>query len=52
MIEDNLATLQPIEIGVLSIAEVEILGGLQEEDEIIISDTNKFEGAESVLLRR
>ncbi|MCZ6727694.1 MAG: HlyD family efflux transporter periplasmic adaptor subunit [Acidobacteria bacterium] len=49
-IEDGIAVLSSIEIGSLSISEVEILSGLEVGDQIIISDTSRFEGAERVLL--
>ena len=52
VVEDGIAVLRPIEVGRLSIAEAEILGGLEEGDRIIISDTSRFEGAETVLLRQ
>ena len=52
VIEDGMAVSRPVEIGSLSVSEVEILGGLEEGDQIIISDTTRFEGAETVLLRR
>lgn len=50
VIEDRIATLRPIRVGALSITEVEILSGLEIGDQIIISDTVRFEGAERVLL--
>jgi len=49
-IEDGVAVLSAIEIGTLSVSEVEILSGLEIGDEIIISDTSRFEGALRVLL--
>lgn len=49
-IEDGVAVLRAIEIGTLSVSEVEILAGLEIGDEIIISDTSRFEGAQRVLL--
>ena len=52
VIEDGMAVLRPIEIGSLSISEAQIVAGLQVGDQIIISDTARFEGAENVLLRR
>ena len=52
VVEDSLAVMHPIELGSLSIAEAEVVAGLEEGDRIIISDTSRFEGAERVLLRR
>ena len=49
-IEDGVAVLRPIEVGSLSVSEVEILSGLRVGDQIIISNTSRFEGAERVLL--
>ena len=51
VIEDGVAVLRPIEIGAISVSDVEIVGGLEIGDEIIISDTERFDGAETVLLR-
>jgi HlyD family secretion protein len=50
-IEDGVARLQPIEVGSLSVSEVEITGGLEVGDRIIISDTARFDAAETILLR-
>ena len=52
VIENGLAVARPIEIGSLSVSEVEIVSGLAAGDRIIVSDTARFEGAETVLLRR
>jgi HlyD family secretion protein len=51
VIEDGVARLRPIEVGSLSVSEVEITGGLEIGDQIIISDTTRFDDAESILLR-
>lgn len=51
VLEGGVARLQPIEVGSLSVSEVEILGGLDVGDQIIVSDTARFRGAESVMLR-
>ena len=51
VVADGLAELHPIEIGATSISEVEIVTGLIGGDEIIISDTSRFEGAQRVLVR-
>jgi HlyD family secretion protein len=52
VIEDGMAILRPIEVGGLSVAEAQIVRGLDVGDRIIISDIARFEGAEKVLLRR
>jgi len=50
-IEDGIAVLRPIEVGAISVSEVEIAAGLEVGDQIIISDTERFKGAEKVLIR-
>jgi len=50
-VEGDLATQQSVTVGVTSITEVEILGGLEEGDTIVISDTSRFRDAKSILLR-
>ena len=52
VVEEGVAELRPIEIGALSISEVEITAGLEAGDQIIISDPARFRDAERVLLRR
>ncbi|MGB3564365.1 MAG: HlyD family efflux transporter periplasmic adaptor subunit [Thermoanaerobaculia bacterium] len=52
VIEDGMAVLRPIQVGSLSVSEVEIVSGLEIGDQIILSDTARFDGAEKVLLRR
>ena len=52
VIEDGMAVLRTIEVGSLSVSEVEIVSGLEIGDQIIVSDTARFDGAEKVLLRR
>jgi len=51
-VEDGIATLTPIQIGAISVSEVEILSGLEIGDRIILSETARFEGAKKILLRR
>ena len=51
VVEDGVAVLRPIEVGALSVSEVEIVGGLEPGDQIILSDTRRFEDAERVLIR-
>jgi HlyD family secretion protein len=52
VIEDGMAVLRSIQVGSLSVSEVEIVSGLEIGDQIILSDTARFDGAEKVLLRR
>jgi HlyD family secretion protein len=51
VLEDGIAYLRPIEVGSLSVGEVEVVGGLEIGDQIIVSDTTRFQGAERILLR-
>ena len=51
VVEGDLAELRAIQSGSASISEVEIVSGLEEGDEIIISDMTRFEGAATLLLR-
>ena len=50
VVRDGVAERVPIETGAARIREVEILKGLNEGDQIVISDTGPFKGAERVLL--
>ena len=45
------AVPRSIEVGALSVSEVEIVSGLEVGDRIIVSDTSRFNDAKSVLLR-
>jgi HlyD family secretion protein len=51
VIDDGMARLRPIEVGALSVGEVEITSGLAEGERVIISDTRTFESAETLLIR-
>lgn len=50
VVKDNVATRRNIELGVRSIAAVEIVDGVQEGDEIIISSLDRFNNAENLLI--
>ncbi|MEZ5442085.1 MAG: HlyD family efflux transporter periplasmic adaptor subunit [Lysobacterales bacterium] len=50
VISDGIAQRQPIRIGGSSMGAVEITEGLAEGDQIIISSTSRFAGAERVLI--
>ncbi len=51
VVEDGLARRRDIEVGAVSVAEVEVTAGLREGDEIVLSDMSQFDGAETVLIR-
>ncbi len=51
VVSDGLARRRSIVIGTVSVTEVEILEGLSEGEEIVLSDLGAAEGAETVLLR-
>jgi HlyD family secretion protein len=50
-VNGDVAERVAIQIGATSMREIEILGGLNEGDEIVISNYEKFNQAPSVLLR-
>jgi HlyD family secretion protein len=52
VLADGLATLRPIRVGATSVSEVEIADGLHEGDRVLLSDTEQFNGAKTVLVRR
>ncbi len=49
-IEDGIANKTPISIGARSLSHIELLNGLKEHDQIIISNTDLFNSAQQVLL--
>lgn len=51
VVHDGIATKRPIDVGVVSVAEVEIVSGLREGETIVVSDTTSFENSKSVMLR-
>ena len=51
MIENGLARRTPIRIGATSIGQVEVLEGLAEGQEIVISGSDGFDNAETLYLR-
>lgn len=51
VVDAGMALRRDIRAGAASVDEVEILSGLEEGDQIIISDTARFQGAEGVYLR-
>ena len=52
VVRGDLAVLSPIEIGSMSVSEIEVVSGLEAGDRIIISDTARFEKASKIFLRR
>lgn len=52
VVRDGVAVRTPIETGASSLSSVEILAGLQAGDRIIISDTQRFKGAQSVVINQ
>jgi HlyD family secretion protein len=51
VVDGQMATRRPIELGAMSVNEVEITNGLQAGERIIVSDTSAFRNAKTVLLR-
>ncbi len=52
VVQDGLARLREVAVGAVSVSEVEIVSGLEEGEEIVLSDVARFEGASTVLVRR
>jgi HlyD family secretion protein len=52
VVEDGLAVLRPIEIGSISVTEIEVRSGLAEGDVVILTDLVRFDGVETILLRQ
>jgi HlyD family secretion protein len=52
VLADGLATLRPIRVGAVSVGEVEILDGLAEGEQILLTDIQQFRGAETILVRK
>jgi HlyD family secretion protein len=50
VVNDDVATRRPIEIGAASLSDVEILSGLEAGDRIVISGTDEFADAERILI--
>jgi HlyD family secretion protein len=51
VVDDSLATLRPITTGAVGVSQIEIVDGLAEGDQIIISSISGFEQAKTVLIR-
>ena len=50
VVEDGIAHRRAIELGATSLSEVEILSGLAAGERVVISGTEAFEGAETILI--
>ena len=51
VVENGVAAKREIEVGAVSVSEVEIVRGIQPGEKVVISDTSVFEGAKTVLIR-
>jgi len=52
VVEDGVARRRDVEIGAVSVTEVEIVRGLREGEQVVLSDLSQLQGAQTVLLRR
>ena len=52
VLENGVATRRDVQIGAVSVSEVEIVKGLSEGDKVVVSDTSEFAGAKTVLVRQ
>jgi HlyD family secretion protein len=52
VLADDLATLREIRTGASSVGEVEIVDGLRAGEQVVLSDIQQFNGAQTVLVRR
>lgn len=50
VVNDDVATRRPIEIGAASLSDIEIVSGLEAGERIVISGTDEFEDAERILI--
>jgi len=51
VVDNGVAVKREIEVGAVSVSEVEIVRGLSPGERIVVSDTSVFEGARTVLIR-
>jgi HlyD family secretion protein len=51
VVDGQMATRREIEVGATSVSEIEIVRGLKEGESIVLSDTNSFDDAKTVMLR-
>jgi HlyD family secretion protein len=52
VLADGLATLRTIRVGAMSVSEVEVVEGLREGEQVVLSEITQFDGARTVLVRR
>src|SRR5271167_3561712 len=52
VVQGNIAERRPVQLGAASIAKVEVLDGLAAGDQIVISGTDAFNGAQRIILSR
>ncbi len=52
VLADGLATLRVIRVGAMSVSEVEVVEGLREGEQVVLSEITQFDGARTVLVRR
>jgi HlyD family secretion protein len=52
VVHGNVADRRRVQLGAASLAKVEILDGLEVGDELVISGTDAFDGAQRVILNR
>jgi len=52
VLADGLVTLRPMRTGATSVSEVEVVDGLSEGEQVLLSDIQQFNGAKTVLVRR
>lgn len=52
VVEDGMAVRREVVFGAASVTEVEVLEGLAEGDEIVLSDLSVYEGADTLLIRK
>ncbi|MDA8018245.1 MAG: HlyD family efflux transporter periplasmic adaptor subunit [Thermoanaerobaculia bacterium] len=51
VVEEGMAVRRDVVFGATSVTELEILDGLAEGDEIVLSDLSQYEGAQTLLIR-
>jgi len=51
VLQNGIATKREIEVGAISVSEVEVVKGLQAGDRVVVSDTSDWNNAKTVLVR-
>lgn len=52
VVADGVARRRAVTLGAVSVTEIEVLDGLAEGEEVVLSDLGAFEGAETLLIRK